>query len=206
MVLLSTARQAADAVSTVLPGPFLLTAIRMCATCANSRRENSQTMPLATAPLNTPTLEWPKAAPAILWTGLIAGAMDITAAFIYAGTRGASPGRVLQGVASGLLGPASFQGGAATMALGLMIHFFIAFSATTVFYLASRRLAFMTDRAVLTGVFYGVAVYLIMYWGVVPLYAVRRGPFSWTSTIIAIITHIFCVGLPISLGIKRFSR
>jgi hypothetical protein len=163
-------------------------------------------MPLATAPLNTPTLEWPKAAPAILWSGLIAGAMDITAAFVNAATRGATPGRVLQYIASGLLGPSSFQGGMTTMTLGLLLHFLIAFSATTIFYLANHKLSFLSDRAILSGVIYGVAVYTIMYWGVVPLSAVRRGPFSWTSTVIAIVTHIFCVGLPISLGIKRFSR
>src|SRR5262249_38898738 len=103
-------------------------------------------MPLATAPLNTPTLEWPKAAPAILLSGLIAGAMDITAAFVTAGTRGATPGRVLQYIASGLLGPSSFQGGVTTMTLGLLLHFLIAFSATTVFYLASHKVAFLSER------------------------------------------------------------
>lgn len=163
-------------------------------------------MPLATAPLHAPTIEWHKAAPAILWTGLIAGAMDISGAFAWAGYRGVSPGRVLQFVASGLLGPSSFQGGEATMALGLAIHFFIAFSATTVFYLASRKIAFMTQQAVASGFAYGFAVYLFMYWVVTPLSAARRGPFNWTSTIVAIITHFCCVGLPISLGIKRFSR
>jgi hypothetical protein len=163
-------------------------------------------MPLATAPVTTPTIEWPKAAPAILWTGLIAGAMDITAACVHAGTRGISPGRVLQSVASGLLGPSSYQGGAATMVLGLALHFFIAFCATTVFYLASRKISFMTDSAVLSGILYGFCVYLFMYWVVVPLSAVRRAPFSWKSTIIAILIHFCCVGLPISLGIKRLSR
>ena len=145
-------------------------------------------------------------APAILTGGLIAGAMDITAAFVTAGLRGATPTRVLQFVASGLLGPASFQDGASSAALGMAIHFFIAFSATTVFYVVSRKLAFLTQQAATAGVLYGVAVYLVMYWVVTPLSAVRRGPFSWTSTIIAVLTHIFCVGLPISLSVRRFSK
>jgi len=163
-------------------------------------------MPLTTAPLNAPALEWPKTAPAILWSGLIAGAMDIAAAFVNWGLRGIRPTRILQGIASGLLGPSAFQGGRGTAALGGVLHFFIAFSAATVFFLASRRLAFLTQRAVLAGALYGVAVYTFMYWVVVPLSAVRRGPFSWEATIIAIITHIFCVGLPISLVVKRFSH
>ena len=132
--------------------------------------------------------------------------MDITAAFVTAGLRGASPTRVLQYVASGLLGPGSFQGGAASAALGLLVHFLIAFSATTVFYLVSRKMAFLTRQVLVAGVLYGVAVYLVMYWVVTPLSAVRRGPFSWNATIVAVLTHIFCVGLPIALSVRRFSR
>jgi uncharacterized membrane protein YagU involved in acid resistance len=132
--------------------------------------------------------------------------MDITAAFVTAGLRGATPTRVLQYVASGLLGPGSFQDGAASAVLGLLVHFFVAFSATTVFYLASRKMAFLTQQVLVAGAMYGVAVYLVMYWVVTPLSAVRRGPFSWNSTIIAVLTHIFCVGLPIALSVRRFSR
>ena len=152
------------------------------------------------------TPEWLKGVRAILWAGGIAGAMDITAAFLNAATRGVRPWRVLQGIASGLLGPASFEGGRATIVLGGAIHFFIAFTAATIFYLASRRLAFLTQRAVLAGALYGIAVYLFMYWMVIPLSAIRRGPFSWRATIIAILTHIVCVGLPISLAVRRATR
>jgi hypothetical protein len=92
-----------------------------------------------------------------------------------------------------------------TAALGLGIHFLIAFTAACVFYAASRKLSFMTERQVVAGILYGVAVYLFMYWVVVPL-SVGRGPFSWSSTIIAIVTHMVCVGLPISLTVSRYSR
>jgi hypothetical protein len=179
---------------------------RICATRVILCFDNFRYMPLMTAPLNTPAIEWPKAAPAILWGGLIAGAMDITAAFMTWGLRGVRPVRILQGIATGLLGPAAFQGGASTAALGALLHFFIAFSAATVFYLASRKLAFLTQRAVLAGILYGVAVYLVMYWVVMPLSAVSRRPFSWNAVIVAIITHIVCVGLPISLSVQRYSK
>jgi hypothetical protein len=39
----------------------------------------------------------------------------------------------------------------------------------------------------------------------VPLSACRRGPFSITATIVAIVTHIVCVGLPISLIVRRYA-
>jgi hypothetical protein len=94
-----------------------------------------------------------QALPVILWGGFSAGVLDISAAFI----RWGKPVRLLQGIASGLLGPRAFQGGKGTAALGLALHFFIAFSAAAVYYAASRRLAFLRQRALVWGMFYGVA-------------------------------------------------
>jgi hypothetical protein len=144
--------------------------------------------------------------PAILAAGLLCGAMDITAAFLTWVPRGVAPGRLLQGIASGLLGPASFRGGWATSALGLALHFLIAFTAAAVFYGASRRLPALLEHAWLAGVGYAVVVYGFMYWIVMPLSRVRRGPVTLSYTITAIVTHILCVGLPISLVIHRFSK
>lgn len=144
---------------------------------------------------------------AILWAGLIAGALDITAACVQGGMRGMSPVRILQSVASGLLGEGSFEGGPGTAALGLLLHFVIAFGAATVYVLASRKLRVLAERPVLCGVFYGIAVYLFMTFGVVPLSA---APFKLGRTpanlAIGLIIHIFCVGLPIALVTHRFAK
>ena len=142
---------------------------------------------------------------AIFSAGLLCGVMDISAAFITWWPKGVKPPRLLQGVAAGWLGPKSFDGGMPTAALGLAFHFLIAFTAATIFYVASRQLAFMIDRPVVSGVLYGIAVYLVMYWVVMPL-SNFHGTNTVTSSIVAIITHIVCVGLPISLVIHRLSR
>jgi hypothetical protein len=142
---------------------------------------------------------------AIFSAGLLCGLMDITAAFITWWPKGVKPSRLLQGIAAGWLGSKSFDGGMATAALGLAFHFLIAFTAATIFYVASRHLAFMINRPVVSGVLYGIAVYLVMYWVVMPL-SNFHGTKTVTSSIVAIITHIVCVGLPISLVIHRFSR
>jgi hypothetical protein len=147
-----------------------------------------------------------QAFPAIFWAGFTCGVMDITAAFVTWWPKGILPSRILKGIASGLLGPDAYNGGWPTAALGLAFHFFIAFSAATVFYIASRKLQFMMLRPVLSGVLYGVAVYFVMYWIVMPLSRYHIRPFSLTNTIIAIITHMVCVGLPISLIISYYSR
>ena len=78
---------------------------------------------------------------AILIGGLIAGALDITCAFIFSYIRsGRSPAFVLQSVASGVLGRDAYQGGTKTAALGLGFHFVIALTAAAVYVLASRAL------------------------------------------------------------------
>jgi hypothetical protein len=75
----------------------------------------------------------PRALPTIASAGLIAGILDITSAFVIAEIRGTGSIRMLQGIASGLLGRRSFEGGLATAGLGLTIHFLIAFTAAAVF-------------------------------------------------------------------------
>jgi hypothetical protein len=143
---------------------------------------------------------------AILSAGLTCGVMDITAAFVTWWPKGILPSRILKGIASGLLGPDAYSGGWPTAAFGLAIHFFIALSAATVFYLASRKLSFLTRYPIVSGALYGIAVYLVMYWVVMPSSRYRHRPFTLSSTTIAIVTHIICVGLPISLIISRYAR
>jgi hypothetical protein len=156
--------------------------------------------------MNAANTSSPHAGAAILAGGLACGVLDITAAFILWGLRGASPMRILQGIATGLLGRSSFQGGWGTAALGLGIHFLIAFTAAAVFYLASRQLHVLTDRPFVFGPLFGVAVYLVMYWVVIPLSQQRPAPFSWTSNIIAVLIHIVCVGTPIALAVRHYSH
>lgn len=145
------------------------------------------------------------ALPAIVWAGLVCGVLDITAAFVVYGWFGLKPIPLLQGIAAGLQGSRSFQGGLATAFLGLACHFMIAFSAAAVYYAASRQLPFLCLHAVVSGVLYGIAVYFFMNRIVVPLSAARHYPFSFKMMVIGVIIHIFCVGLPIALVVRRYS-
>jgi hypothetical protein len=143
--------------------------------------------------------------PTIASAGLIAGILDITSAFVIAQIKGAGSIRMLQGIASGLLGPQSFEGGMATAGLGLAIHFLIAFTAATVFYLSSRQISFLTRHAVVSGLLYGIAVYVFMYWIVVPL----RFPsvhHSVSRDVTAVIIHMILIGLTIALVVRHFSK
>jgi uncharacterized membrane protein YagU involved in acid resistance len=142
---------------------------------------------------------------AIVSAGTICGIMDITAALVVYGTMGAKPLRLLQGIAGGVLGPRTYTGGIATALLGLALHFVIAFGAATVFFMASRGIRFLLDHAVVSGALYGIAVYFFMQRVVIPLSRANRNPFSLKFMIIGIIIHIFCVGLPIALSVRKHS-
>jgi len=143
----------------------------------------------------------------IFWGGLIAGTLDICAACLTAWLRaGVTPIGVLQFVASGALGPAAFQGGMKSALIGLVLHYLIATIWTVVFYLASRKWLFLIERPIQFGLLYGIAVYLIMTFVVVPLSRVTPRPATLTGRTIGILTIMFCVGLPIASIVRRFSR
>ena len=148
----------------------------------------------------------PNAMFALVWAGFACGVLDITAALVVYGSFGLKPLRLLQGIASGLLGQRAFSGGLATALLGLLCHFVIAFGAAAVYLAASRAFGFLIERAVVSGVLYGVAVYFFMNRIVLPLSAAAKRPLSMQMMIIGVVIHIFCVGLPISLSVRRFSR
>ena len=145
---------------------------------------------------------------AIGWAGLLAGSLDITAAFVEAGLEGRTPISLLQGIAGGLLGMSSFRGGLGTAALGAFFHFLIATTAAAIFYLASRKLKSLTTHAIASGLLYGVAVYIFMYYLVLPISAyhakIALPPVAQLIRDVAI--HMFLVGLPISLVIRKYSE
>ena len=147
-----------------------------------------------------------RAFPAIAWAGLIAGVLDISSAFILLYQKGVGPIGVLQGVAAGLVGRESaIKGGLATAGMGLAIHFFIAFVVSYVFYIASRKLVFVTRQPVISGLLYGVVVYGFMYWIVMPLAYPVVHP-SVSRDVTAVCVHMFLIGLPIALVVRRYSR
>jgi uncharacterized membrane protein YagU involved in acid resistance len=137
--------------------------------------------------------------------GLVAGALDITFACTYwAIARDVPPERILQSVASGLLGEASYDGGSATAALGLALHFSITLVMSAVYDFASRRLPVLARKPLPLGAAYGVALWLAMNYVVVPLSAAAVGqPGNDLWTWLSIAAHVLLVGIPIALCVRR---
>ena len=143
---------------------------------------------------------------AILVGGLIAGALDITYAFILWWLRAqVTPMQILQSVAAGLLGKASYDGGSGTAILGAFLHFFNALVIAAIYVGASRIWPVLARRATLFGPLYGIGVYLVMNYVVLPLSAFppRTRPPAAVVWITGVLAHMFLIGLPIALAAKR---
>ena len=137
---------------------------------------------------------------AFLGGGLTVGVLDILDAFIFFGSRGATPLRILQSIAAGLLGRASFQGGAGTAALGLFLHFVIAFAIVAVYFAVAHAVPFLTRRPFLAGPLYGLVAYGVMTYIVVPLSAAGGGAHPAGAVLVnGLLIHAFGVGLPAAL-------
>jgi hypothetical protein len=151
----------------------------------------------------------------ILYAAVLVGVLDITAACINAGVAyGFGPLRVLKGVAGSLLGRSALEGGFATAALGLAMHFTMALTVTTIFYALSRRLPLPQKLAgvVAVGLLYGATVFAVNNFATAPFLSWVRSlylhtpilfkpPMGWSQLII----HLFCVGLPIALVMHRYA-
>ena len=151
----------------------------------------------------------------ILCAGALVGVLDITAACIQVYvTSGMMPIRLLQGVAGGLLGRGSYNGGFTTAAIGLLMHFTMALTVTTIFYALSRRLPLPQKLVgvVVVGLLYGAAVFAVNNFATAPFLSWVRSlylhtpvlfkpPMGWTQFVI----HLFCVGLPIALVMRMFA-
>jgi hypothetical protein len=145
---------------------------------------------------------------AILWGGGIGGALDIAAAAIDTAVRGHNPVMMLKGIASGLIGrSAAFSNGFAPAVLGLVCHFTIAFGAAALYYLVSRKLRVLVERPVLCGLLYGFPIYLVTNFVIVPLSKIGHLlGHSPEQVIQALVILMVCVGLPIGMATRRYSR
>lgn len=139
----------------------------------------------------------------IVYGTLAVGILDIADAFGFFWFRsGVRPMRILQSIAAGLLGrEAAVAGGHATAMLGLGLHFFIAFMIVLTYHLASRRVRALTAHPVVFGVPYGLAVYVVMNFIVLPLSAAPPRTAATGAVLVnGVLIHVFGVGLPAALS------
>ncbi|HEX7112702.1 MAG TPA: hypothetical protein VF216_09675 [Mizugakiibacter sp.] len=140
---------------------------------------------------------------AILVGGSIAGALDLAFAITFAVLRGGTATRLLQTIASGLLGASAYAGGMPVAALGFVLHFAMTLLIAAIFYVAARCLPALVRHAPAAGVLYGIGVFLGMRLVVLPLSAFPYPVvFAPLASSLDLCSHMVFVGLPIALATR----
>lgn len=141
----------------------------------------------------------------VIRIALIAGTLDIGENIIFNAFRHITARQIFQYIASGLTGPWAIHAGAASVALGIGIHYTIALFWTAVYYAVSGRLDLLVRRPVACGLAYGVVVYVVMNYVVLPLTRVphARAAATLASRVSGVLAILFCIGLTVALLTAR---
>lgn len=140
----------------------------------------------------------------IILGGLVAGVCGLAYALTFYGLQGVKPARILQSIASGILGIDSYRSGWSSATLGFALHFLIAFGAASLYYLASRKMTVLISRAPLFGALYGAAIFFFLRKVVLPLLAAPPLPWTEIAAGMDLAVHILFIGLPIALLVRRY--
>lgn len=143
-------------------------------------------------------------------TGLIAGTLDIGAASTqYMLQGGKNPVRILEYIASALLGASAMGRGGLIAVFGLLLHYVIAYTWTTLFYVAYPHVSLLRRNPFAVAVGYGLLVWAVMNRVVVPLSRIGppTTPFNVARAATAAGILIVCIGLPLALRARAdYSR
>lgn len=102
--------------------------------------------------------------------GLALGTLDLIFACTFWGAlRDLSPTRILQSIAAGVQGTAAFDGGTGSVVLGALCHYFIATMMVAAYTLVGARLHALIEHPIRYGLPYGLLLYGVMTYVVVPL-------------------------------------
>lgn len=142
-------------------------------------------------------------------TGLVVGTLDgLAAVGMYYVQTGNNPLNVFRFIASGIFGRPAFSGGVTMALLGLLFHYVIAAGWTILFFWLAARFFYLTKNWIVSGVMYGIFIWLMMNLVIVPLSLVpmKDGPKEWAGIIKGVLILIVCVGLPVAYSAKRYLR
>jgi uncharacterized membrane protein YagU involved in acid resistance len=142
----------------------------------------------------------------ILIAGLLAGTLDIVAACVnaYINNPKSTPDKVLQFIASGVFGKKAFAGGNTMAAWGLLFHYIIATGFAAIFVIIYQQVKLLSRNIILSGLLYGLLVWVMMNRVIVPLSETPPQPFTWNKAIVAMLILMFFIGLPIALITKKY--
>ena len=144
----------------------------------------------------------------ILLTAFVAGTLDIVAATLVYGVimQRATALEILSGIAAGLFGKTVIGNETVMAVIGLILHYFIAFCFTGFYFFVSRYMAFLRNNAIISGLLYGIFVWMVMNLVVLPLSQAYNAPFTWPGFLRSVVILMLCIGLPISLMAAKYYK
>jgi len=145
---------------------------------------------------------------AIGLTLLICGSLDISDALVYYGLRfHVAPARLLQSIASHLIGRSAFNGGLRDAMLGLALHYLIAAFWICTFVIAAQLFSVLIRRPIISGAIYGLFIYFVMNFLILPhtlnAAPLSRDPFNLLNGVFALVIFM---GVFVALCNQRFAR
>ena len=159
--------------------------------------DNTQILPAYEKPVHPFTF--------VVRTGLFVGFLDIATAFVDAYVSyGSTPIQVFQYIASGVFGKAAFSGGLLMAVWGCVFHFLIATSWTSLFFVAYRKLSFLSKNRIVVGILFGLFIWLAMNLVVLPLANTPKPPFHLTRAIKGACILVVMIGLPVSFMVHNY--
>ena len=110
----------------------------------------------------------------------------------------------LQFVASGAMGNASYTGGLATALLGLVLELMMTIIIAGIFIMGADRIPLLRQHVIPGSLLYGLGVFIVMNFIVLPLSAAPAlpAPPMWLFIEI-ILEHILLIGLPLGILVQR---
>ena len=140
----------------------------------------------------------------ILAATLVAGTLDILAAILVYSIvlEQTSPSMILMSIASGVFGKAAFSGGSPMVLAGLLLHYLIAFLFSAFYYIIYPGLEFLKKQRLISGILYGIFVWLVMNLGVLRIVFSAKLPSDPNAALLGISILIIAFGIPVSYVIS----
>lgn len=127
---------------------------------------------------------------------LVAGMSDLVFAMgFWWISHDVPPMRILQSIAAGWYGEASFAGGVQTAGVGALSHFAIIFLFIAAYRQMAKHIAGLRHRPGAMGVAYGLFLYLLMNFVVLPLSAAGMASFRNVAWVVASIAVHALIGV-----------
>jgi len=142
----------------------------------------------------------------VLLGGLLVGTFDlIFACSWWAIARDVPPIRIFQSIAAGVLGDASFAGGMRSALLGGVLHYGIATCMVSAYSLVATRLPLLARQPWHWGPLYGLFLYGVMQFIVLPLSAAGPAKFNAPWILASIVVHMV-IGVACAFMARRAVR